>query len=132
MATKISNEADKLFDIILHIKSHQLVKSIKNEDAGFDKWCYMLNHKISMDLSEEEREIQIKDKNIAPAQFNGKRTLKTLVIEDNNGEENIIMSLTFQLNQLLMLINNPLYFPHYAYVERFNKIFKENKTDFYK
>lgn len=31
-----------------------------------------------------------------------------------------ILSLTFQLNQLLMLINNPMLFPHQAYAEMFN------------
>lgn len=35
--------------------------------------------------------------------------------------KNVIMSLTFQLNQLLMIINNPMQFPHRAYVEMFNK-----------
>ncbi len=34
---------------------------------------------------------------------------------------NSILSLIFQLNQLLMLINNPMLFPHQAYVDMFNK-----------
>lgn len=37
-------------------------------------------------------------------------------------EENVILSLTFQLNQLLMLLNNPMLFPHRAYAERFAQI----------
>ena len=32
-----------------------------------------------------------------------------------------ILSLIFQLNQLLMLINNPMLFPHQAYVDGFNE-----------
>lgn len=36
-------------------------------------------------------------------------------------ENNSILSLIFQLNQLLMLINNPMLFPHIAYVDMFNK-----------
>lgn len=36
-------------------------------------------------------------------------------------KSNSILSLIFQLNQLLMLINNPMLFPHQAYVEMFNK-----------
>jgi len=35
--------------------------------------------------------------------------------------DNSILSLIFQLNQLLMLINNPMLFPHQAYVDMFNK-----------
>lgn len=35
---------------------------------------------------------------------------------------NPLLTLNLQLNQLLMLINNPMLFPHYAYAKRFNKI----------
>lgn len=40
--------------------------------------------------------------------------------------ENTILSLIFQLNQLLMLINNPMLFPHQAYVKMFNKTHEKN------
>lgn len=36
------------------------------------------------------------------------------------GEEVSILSLNLKLNQLLMLINNPPLFPHYAYAQMFN------------
>lgn len=36
-------------------------------------------------------------------------------------EGNYLLSLNLQLNQLLMLINNPMLFPHFAYA----KIFRE-------
>lgn len=39
-------------------------------------------------------------------------------------EHNPLLSLNFQLNQLLMLINNPMLFPHYAYANCFNDIIK--------
>ncbi|MEH7643312.1 hypothetical protein V7198_16650, partial [Bacillus pumilus] len=32
-----------------------------------------------------------------------------------------LLTLNFQLNQLLMLINNPMFFPHYAYAKLFQK-----------
>lgn len=40
-----------------------------------------------------------------------------------NGEETEVslLSFNFQLNQLLMLVNNPMLFPHIAYVNMFNK-----------
>ncbi len=44
------------------------------------------------------------------------KKLDSLSVPDNS-----ILSLIFQLNQLLMLINNPMLFPHQAYVEMFNK-----------
>lgn len=46
--------------------------------------------------------------------------------KDNDKDENVIMSLTFQLNQLLMLINNPMLFPHRAYAQRFSEILKHS------
>lgn len=46
-----------------------------------------------------------------------KNTLANLRIEGNE-----ILTLTFQLNQLLMLINNPMMFPHFAYAKTFNDI----------
>lgn len=47
-------------------------------------------------------------------------TLKDLEIENNP-----LLSLNFQLNQLLMLINNPMLFPHFAYAN----FFKGDTTD---
>ncbi|MNN95966.1 hypothetical protein D3C81_2148620 [compost metagenome] len=41
---------------------------------------------------------------------------------EEDGREISLLSLTFQLNQLLMLINNPLLFPHDAYVRMFNEV----------
>ncbi|TDL50217.1 hypothetical protein E2R60_21940 [Paenibacillus dendritiformis] len=38
-----------------------------------------------------------------------------------NQQEVSLLSFNFQLNQLLMLINNPMLFPHKAYVDLFNK-----------
>lgn len=44
-------------------------------------------------------------------------TLSKLKVKDNP-----FLSLNLQLNQLLMLINNPMLFPHFAYAQRFNEI----------
>ncbi|MCC5918817.1 MAG: hypothetical protein JJU02_15970 [Cryomorphaceae bacterium] len=41
-------------------------------------------------------------------------------MSDLEADDNSILSLIFQLNQLLMLINNPMLFPHQAYVDMFN------------
>lgn len=44
-------------------------------------------------------------------------TLKKLKVKNNP-----LLSLNFQLNQLLMLLNNPMLFPHCAYAKIFNEI----------
>ena len=36
-----------------------------------------------------------------------------------------LLSFIFQFNQMLMMINNPMFFPHKAYVDMFNKNIKE-------
>lgn len=41
-------------------------------------------------------------------------------LEDFDVSDNPLLSLNFKLNQLLMLINNPMMFPHLAYVNMFN------------
>lgn len=43
----------------------------------------------------------------------------------SNGEDISLLSFNFMLNQLLMLINNPMFFPHRAYVKLFNKKVRE-------
>ena len=40
-------------------------------------------------------------------------------------EKYTLLSFIFQFNQMLMMINNPMFFPHKAYVDMFNKDIKE-------
>lgn len=47
------------------------------------------------------------------------RKLDDYRIEENE-EEYTLLSFIFQFNQMLMLINNPMFFPHKAYVDMFN------------
>lgn len=50
-------------------------------------------------------------------------------IQNGVGEVSLL-TLNFMLNQALMLINNPMFFPHLAYVERFHQALNsENKNE---
>ncbi|GGE35359.1 hypothetical protein GCM10011391_12610 [Pullulanibacillus camelliae] len=51
------------------------------------------------------------------------------VIAENGQAEVSLLSFNFQFNQLLMLINNPMLFPHKAYVELFKRIYSEMHQD---
>ncbi|WP_273319700.1 DUF6602 domain-containing protein [Vallitalea guaymasensis] len=53
--------------------------------------------------------------------YSSKVTLKDFRVEGND-----ILSLNLQLNQLLMLLNNPMLFPHYAYAKVFNTFIEKN------
>lgn len=108
------------FDIILNVdKNGQLAKSIPQKQEDFNYWYKELNHAIPPRLSKDEQEafseqIAGKDKKMG-------RKLEDLELIGEDGEENVILSLTFQLNQLLMIINNPIFFPHRSYVNMFRK-----------
>ena len=52
-------------------------------------------------------------------------SLSKYEVKDSQGETISLLTFNFQFNQLLMLINNPLLFPHRAYVDLFNRKGKE-------
>ena len=47
------------------------------------------------------------------------RKISDYVVKYDN-EEYALLSFIFQFNQMLMMINNPMFFPHMAYVDMFN------------
>lgn len=111
------HENTKDFDIILNVdENNQLSKVIPNEKWDYSKWYEELNH-YDLDRYEEE-EKSVYKKLVKRSGAFGK-TIQELEI-DKEGE-NVILSLTFQLNQLLMLINNPMFFPHQSYVNMFRE-----------
>lgn len=116
-----------LFDIILSIEGDYLKKTLCHELDNYYDWYETLNHyglkrydesKVYKALRKGTQEKRI---NEDMEEFIKERNLKQLEVK-NTGGENVIMSLTFQLNQLLMLLNNPIQFPHQAYVDMFNNL----------
>ncbi|HOB27915.1 MAG TPA: hypothetical protein PKJ07_07235 [Bacteroidales bacterium] len=62
------------------------------------------------------------EKNDCENEFKGIDALKKISLQKQfTVKDNNLLSFIFQLNQLLMLINNPLLFPHQSYVDLFNK-----------
>lgn len=129
------NELEEKFDFIIHKNSGVLNVRIKNGDKCLGWWGVRLNKadKAAEDKDLEIERLTINDNKktediIIPQEYKeffdenkyfiGK--LKDLEIIDNP-----LLSLNLQLNQLLMLINNPMLFPHYAYAKTFNKIIEE-------
>ena len=55
----------------------------------------------------------------------GNRNMDNYVIKENEKVLSVL-SFVFQFNQLLMLINNPLPFPHLSYVKMFNDNLEDN------
>ncbi|GIP19351.1 hypothetical protein J40TS1_49930 [Paenibacillus montaniterrae] len=120
--TEALKEKNSLFDIVLNVdKEGILTKTIPDEEATYHEWYRKLNHH-DWDRYGEQSD---KYEKIADVQKRVEGTLSMLRIEEKpetvTDTENVVLSLTFQLNQMLMLINNPIFFPHQAYVNMFRK-----------
>ncbi|WP_028562069.1 DUF6602 domain-containing protein [Paenibacillus pinihumi] len=115
---------NKHFDFILNPENDRLKVTIvpdEKEDT-LQNWHSKLNHtgedhklfRQNFDVT-EAKDIKLKDY----------RVFKN----ENEEDEVALLSLTFQLNQLLMLINNPIMFPHKAYADMFREVLKEKRDD---
>lgn len=111
---------DKLFDIVVRAvneKEQRLTIEIDEEKKNLQKWYLELNHAVCR--SEDA--------------IKGSENISSIKMEDyqvncqckNEAVQVALLTLNLQLNQLLMLINNPILFPHMAYAEMFNKFGKD-------
>lgn len=140
----INRESDlkKNFDIILSVDEEKgkLHKYIRGEEEALAQWNDSLNHALKnstcddQTIKEEKKKRMSMKAGISPEQR--KKLIQELKVkqQDDKGniEENVLLSLIFQLNQLLMILNNPMLFPHRAYAKCFNKVlseFKEKEND---
>ncbi|WP_036696971.1 DUF6602 domain-containing protein [Paenibacillus taiwanensis] len=116
--TSAVTQVKGLFDILIHPKGEQLRIVLPNEAESLDWWYEQLNH-----YGAAHKGISIKkaDEALTKVKLSDYRVA---VPEDCHSEVSLL-SLTFQLNQLLMLINNPILFPHLAYVGLFQGAIKE-------
>ena len=128
------------FDIVLSVNEtdNRLEKYIRGEEKSLWEWNRTLNHSLKkiraedIELKKEkDRRRKIMIKPDASQKNQREKLLQDLKVTqlNNDGieEENVLLSLIFQLNQLLMILNNPMLFPHHAYAKRFSDILKEAK-----
>jgi hypothetical protein len=132
----IKEKLGENFDFIIQEKADRKSKAnmfkvlIKNEDKPLGWWGKRLNGAGNEDYLEIERmsDCQLEEKDYKELSFLEKKYLKNN-LKDLMVEGNDFLSLNLQLNQLLMLLNNPMLFPHYAYAKQFNKIIKTLPED---
>lgn len=116
------------FDIV--IEAYQKSKSSKEQTQNNTEY----NGNLKINFSDENLLDVLKNYNQADKKELGnliedkKLKSETLVnrkIADydilNGKEKYTLLSFIFQFNQMLMMINNPMFFPHKAYVDMFNK-----------
>ena len=112
------DERDSLFDFIVSASDTEKKLSIEEDTCktNLDEWYFSLNHAQ-----------KINDENITAARSPGlaKKTQESFEIykkKDSDKFERVnLLSFNLLLNQLLMLINNPIWFPHAAYARLFNE-----------
>lgn len=118
MAASVPKLDQQAFDIIItpgneRLKAEMVIKQSK-DTSNTDTIAFWLR-----ELNHSDSEIPVPQ-----SEFNsklGEISLNQLKVwEQDGGNEISLLTLTFQLNQLLMLINNPLLFPHQAYAKMFN------------
>jgi hypothetical protein len=108
-----NNQYSALFDI--NIIANECPKCLKIMSGCRDflnDWYTHLNH------AQEEYHSWM-----CPPKLEKKLSELEVSSISDNGEikESALLTLIFQLNQLLMIINNPMFFPHQAYVDMFKK-----------
>ena len=106
----VNKKYNELFDFILvaKLKKDKLEIRVNSEKTLYE-WLKSLCKPVLSDKA-TDWEVLLK-----------KRTLADFEIKSHEGNIISLLTLNYQLNQLLMLINNPMPFPHNAYAERFKR-----------
>ncbi|MFC3749084.1 DUF6602 domain-containing protein [Paenibacillus sp. GCM10012306] len=118
--TAIGKTEDVDFDILIHPSKEEgkLEITIPNETESLGWWHGELNYYGDERSDEYMQNVSFSAKHTKLEEYR-------VISDENPSDEVSLLSLTFQLNQLLMLINNPILFPHLAYVQMFQKTLQE-------
>lgn len=112
------------FDVVIRAGEEKLDIEWSSKAENLYEWYTELNH------AQEEKTLKEEEKQESVSLQKAKDQ-KLDDYEVKFGEEKLsLMTFNFQFNQVLMLINNPMLFPHIAYAEMFNgKIGEEAKKE---
>jgi len=123
-----SGTVKKHFDFVIHsVDSERLkVELISDtEPSSIRYWFKQLNHRNDARYEQIRNELQ--DDPDHPVLNQELTKYKVFERWGDKEQEISLLTLTFQLNQLMMLINNPIMFPHQAYVEMFNRDYEASE-----
>lgn len=122
---ELPTAADERFDVVVRALKKEKRLDIKwdEKNRNLYDWYLCLNQANGREreriTGEEEAEAHDLDEYIIYRTGN----------DGSDKEELSLMSFNFQLNQILMLINNPMLFPHLDYVEMFNRSGQKEGSD---
>lgn len=128
---KLSKEFDFVICAVQEEKQEQKKSSyldIQMNSSFENLWiCFKeLNFYTMEDKIEEKKDEQKNPYKDCEASLK-KIKLKEYEVKDENGNVNSLLTFNFQINQLLMLINNPMLFPHRKYIDMFNEKEKDDE-----
>ena len=105
---------EKMFDVVMRVKTDERKMHIELDEGkkSLYDWFLSLNHAEGLG-EREERSKADWETAVGDVGLDKYRVF-------HKEKELSLLTFNFQLNQLLMLINNPMLFPHIAYVEMFN------------
>lgn len=109
-----------MFDMVISAsgKKNKLLLQLDPAKKDLRDWYLALNH-----AGYTEEEIKKIKEGLNPAVYSGDcvKDIELSAFEvKSKGKIVSLLTLNLQLNQLLMLINNPILFPHKAYADMFN------------
>lgn len=131
--TKLSDESEKskkifeFFDFVLLAEEgdKKKINIITSNPVSADKITLNTKEATLKDWYKQLDHYEYKgETKIIENEELGKFTLSQFRVQQE-GEDISLLSFNFQLNQLLMLINNPMLFPHLGYVKMFNQKVKD-------
>lgn len=124
----------KRFDIVLEANRNKEKLSIlySNSYQKLLDWYLYLNHSEEnrdkiREFLEKNQEIDSRKPIFDIQKLEGLQLDALQVKPPENDKKASLLSFIFQFNQLLMLINNPIFFPHKAYVDMFNRFLEEEE-----
>lgn len=128
---KISDDIKMDFDFILTANDTKEHKYISIEENKKRKTLYDWHKTLNFYRLPDEKDEKGERENgvlLSDIEKMNNYTLEDYVVYDKE-TENTLLSFNFQLNQILMLINNPILFPHLSYVKLFNQSEENQKED---
>lgn len=102
-----------------------LAVTIPNERKKLAWWAHVLNNSVdsvqadAAPMALDRLKMDWESSMAVRWEKNGERCECTSTLADLRVQGNDLLSLNLQLNQLLMLMNNPMLFPHFAYAKLF-------------
>ncbi|WP_059050888.1 DUF6602 domain-containing protein [Paenibacillus senegalimassiliensis] len=146
--TNMTNDLGQHFDFIIQEQTDKdssesrFEVQVKNEDKTLGWWGRRLNQHVTDEQENPDLEIVLNpgkqlltDDQLKSLEDGGVNLMLpqqsiTNTLENLKIPQNPLLTLNLQLNQLLMLVNNPMLFPHFAYAKAFKDMLKKQGTEF--